>query len=212
VEFTRWKRRLRAVDWRIVPVLALVVIATATSYGYHRLLLAERDLVEHTYEVISTLEAILQQVTDAETGQRGFILTGDDTYLKPYHQSLVNIRLLPVRLSNLVRDNLAQLARTVELDAAVQAKLEELAGTIETRKRQGSEIARSLVSSNIGRDRMEKVRAVVAEMRHAEAELLLQRTAQAARTERSMLIVTIALALLSLGSRIGLYWVSKHTA
>jgi hypothetical protein len=50
VEFTRWKRRLRAVDWRIVPVLALVVIATATSYGYHRLLLAQRDLVEHTYE------------------------------------------------------------------------------------------------------------------------------------------------------------------
>jgi CHASE3 domain sensor protein len=59
---------MRAVDWRIVPVLALVVIATATSYGYHRLLLAQRDLIEHTYEVISTLEAILQQVTDAETG------------------------------------------------------------------------------------------------------------------------------------------------
>jgi CHASE3 domain sensor protein len=59
---------MRAVDWRIVPVLALVVVATATSYGYHRLLLAQRDLIEHTYEVISTLEAILQQVTDAETG------------------------------------------------------------------------------------------------------------------------------------------------
>jgi CHASE3 domain sensor protein len=57
-----------AVDWRIVPVVALVVVATATSYGYHRLLLAQRDLIEHTYEVISTLEAILQQVTDAETG------------------------------------------------------------------------------------------------------------------------------------------------
>jgi hypothetical protein len=49
---------MRAVDWRIVPV----------SYGYHRLLFARRDLIEHTYEVISTLEAILQQVTDAETG------------------------------------------------------------------------------------------------------------------------------------------------
>ena len=59
---------MRAVDWRTVPVLALVVIATATSHGYHRLLLAQRDLIEHTYEVISTLEAILQQVTDAETG------------------------------------------------------------------------------------------------------------------------------------------------
>jgi hypothetical protein len=59
---------MRAVDWRSVPVVALVVVETATSYGYHRLLLARRDLIEHTYEVISTLEAILQQVTDAETG------------------------------------------------------------------------------------------------------------------------------------------------
>jgi hypothetical protein len=39
---------MRAVDWRIVPVLVLVVVATATSYGYHRLLLAQRDLIEHT--------------------------------------------------------------------------------------------------------------------------------------------------------------------
>lgn len=36
---------MRAVDWRSVPVLALVVVATATSYGYHRLLLAQRDLI-----------------------------------------------------------------------------------------------------------------------------------------------------------------------
>jgi hypothetical protein len=50
---------MRAVDWRIVPVLALVVVATATSYGYHRLLLAQRDLIEHTYEVISTLGVVV---------------------------------------------------------------------------------------------------------------------------------------------------------
>ena len=211
MKLARWMRPLRSVDLRIVPVLVLVVIATVTSYGYHRLLLAQRDLVEHTYEVISTLETILQQITDAETGQRGFILTGDSTYLKPYHQALANIRALPIRLSDMVRDNPAQLARTVELNAAMQAKLEELADTIETRQRERSEIARSLVSSNVGRDRMEKVRWIVAEMRRAETDLLLRRTAQAARTERSMLAITIALALLSLGSRLALYWFGKRT-
>jgi hypothetical protein len=40
VKLPNWRRWLRAVDWRIVPVFALLVIATATSYGYHRLLLA----------------------------------------------------------------------------------------------------------------------------------------------------------------------------
>jgi hypothetical protein len=54
---------MRAVDWRIVPVLALVVVATATSYGYHRLLLAQRDLIEHTYEVISTLGVVVTPPT-----------------------------------------------------------------------------------------------------------------------------------------------------
>jgi hypothetical protein len=63
VELPRWKRCMRAVDWRIVPVLALVVVATATSYGYHRLLLAQRDLIEHTYEVISTLGVVVTPPT-----------------------------------------------------------------------------------------------------------------------------------------------------
>lgn len=54
---------MRAVDWRIVPVLALVVVATATSYGYHRLLFAQRDLIEHTYEVMSTLGVVVTPPT-----------------------------------------------------------------------------------------------------------------------------------------------------
>jgi CHASE3 domain sensor protein len=51
--------------------MALVLFASATSFGYHRLLLAQRDWVEHTYRVMSTLESIMQRMTDGETGQRG---------------------------------------------------------------------------------------------------------------------------------------------
>lgn len=202
----------RSFDWRVVPIAMLVIVTAATSYGYHRILLAQRSWIEHTYQVMSTLETTLQLMTDAETGQRGYILTGDRSYLAPYSKALEEVGAMPARLRQLVHDSPVQLARVASLEHALKDKLEELASTIDIRERDGAARARADVSSNVGRERMDALRAIIARMRDAEADLLLARSARAGQTERALLAVTIGLAIVSVVARIGLYRLSVRSS
>ncbi|SAK87870.1 sensory box histidine kinase [Caballeronia pedi] len=203
----RWRIR-ESFDWRVVPLMALVIVAAATSYGYHRILLAQRDWIEHTYPVMSTLETTLQLVTDAETGQRGYILTVNETYLRPYLQAIGEVRAQPAKLRKLVHDSPAQLARVDALDLALTDKLAELARTLSVLREQGTAQARAMILSDVGLERMDRIRMLIAQMRQSETELLIERTDRASRTERAMLIVTISLAMVSIAARLGLGFVS----
>ncbi|SAK60999.1 sensory box histidine kinase [Caballeronia temeraria] len=199
------KGHVRSFDWRVVPLVGLVIIAAATSFAYHRLLLAQRDWVEHTYQVMSALESTLQLMTDAETGQRGYILTGNKTYLTPYSQAVRDVQAFPSRLRTLVHDSPTQLVRVDALDRALAEKLSELSRTLVVYDEEGSAQAREMVLSNLGQEHMDRIRLLIAQMRQAENELLIERSGQAAQTEKRMLSVTIALAVLSIGTRVALY-------
>ncbi|KAK49326.1 hypothetical protein BG58_13050 [Caballeronia jiangsuensis] len=205
-ERVRWRFR-ESFDWRVVPLTALVIVAAATSYGYHRILLAQRDWIEHTYRVMSTLETTLQLMTDAETGQRGYILTVNEAYLRPYLQAIREVQAEPTKLRKLVHDSPAQLARVDALDLALQDKLAELARTLSVLKEQGTAQAREMILSDVGLERMDRIRMLIAQMRQSETELLIERTDRATRTERAMLVVTISLAMLSIAARLGLHFV-----
>jgi CHASE3 domain sensor protein len=194
----------RRIDWRVLPLIALIIAGASTSYGYHRILLAQRDWIEHTYQVMSALETTLQLITDAETGQRGYILTNNKTYLQPYRQAIVAIHAEAAKLPKLVQDSPIQLARANALETAINDKLSELSGTIELLEKQGIEQARASVLSDVGRERMDRIRVLIAQMRQAEGELLIARTDRATRTEHAMLAVTIGLSLLSIAARVGL--------
>ncbi|WP_277188979.1 CHASE3 domain-containing protein [Caballeronia sp. BR00000012568055] len=198
-------QRWHSFDWRVVPLIALVLVTSGTSFGYHRILLAQRDWIEHTYQVLSALESTLQLITDAETGQRGYILTGKSTYLAPYRQAVQTVQSLPSRLRQLVKDSPTQLNRVHELELALDAKLEELQQTLATLDTQGLTSARAMVLSDVGREHMDRIRALISQMRSYETDLLAARTARASRLEHQMLVITIFLAALSIGVRIALY-------
>ncbi|WP_321801438.1 CHASE3 domain-containing protein [Caballeronia sp. J97] len=194
----------------MLPLVALMMLAAATSFGYHRILLAQRDLIEHTYQVMAALETTLQLITDAETGQRGYILTRNPTYLKPYVQAIKAVKTQPMQLRQLVTDSPIQLARVDALEQALRQKLNELSSTLDVLDQQGAEAARKIVSSNVGREHMDRIRMLIAQMRQAETGLLIERSLRAARTERKMLVVTIALAVLSIFARVGLSFMAKR--
>ena len=198
-------RRWRSFDWRTLPLIALVLLTSCLSFGYHRILLAQRDGVEHTYQVLSALETTLQLMTDAETGQRGYILTGRSSYLTPYRQAVQAIQPFPHELRELVKDSPVQLQQVDRLEVALHNKLDELQQAVTALDAQGLPSARSIVLSDVGREHMDRVRELVSQMRSYETHLLATRIARATQLEHQMLLITIALAIVSIIARFALY-------
>src|ERR1700742_636746 len=88
--------------------LVLLLFITIASYISIQNLLESSELVEHSNMVISTLENIISFMKDAETGQRGYLLTGNNTFLKPYYGSYENALLAVNNFQQLTADNPAQ--------------------------------------------------------------------------------------------------------
>lgn len=192
-----------------LPFVAVIVLAAVLSFVYHELLRRQRDSVEHTYRVITALEATSSRIVDAETGQRGYVITGDTAYLAPYRRALVEIPASLRELRALTADNPAQLRREEALSASLTAKLQELQQTIDARNAGGLAAARDVVMRDRGRILMDEARATVAQMRAAESGLLRQRSGEAQATERRLLVITVVCALLSLAARVALAVVAR---
>ncbi|HEY6175904.1 MAG TPA: CHASE3 domain-containing protein, partial [Kofleriaceae bacterium] len=173
----------RSRAWLPAPAFAAVIAALAAvlSIGLlsYRALTARTeagDLVSHTDEVQDHLHRFLSDLKDAETGQRGYLLTGIEHYLDPYHVALGGITTEIAALHRLLAGNPMQERRLDILAPLVTAKLAELGETIQ-RKRSGDTAgALSIVQSERGRATMDRIREAIETMLAAEQTLLIQRT------------------------------------
>jgi len=129
-----------------------------------------------TYEVLRNLDETVALLADAETGQRGYLLTGEESYLEPYRAATKNIGQTIGRLNSLTSENANQQKRIQTLEPLVEKKLAELQRTIDLRKKQGLAQANRVVLGGSGKQVMDQIRAVVAEMVNEEEELLKLRT------------------------------------
>jgi CheY-like chemotaxis protein len=131
----------------------------------------------HTHVVINELDSVLLALVDAETGQRGYLITGSPDYLEPYSAALGRITDLQLSLRSLTRDNPQQQQRLEKLAPVINKKLAELKETIEAREHQGQQAASRLVLSHVGKKTMDEIRRLVEVAKSQERQLLLQRTA-----------------------------------
>jgi methyl-accepting chemotaxis protein len=142
------------------------------------------DWVAHTHKVKEALAVMLGSLRDAETGQRGFVITGRDAYLEPYGAAVNSMDGELRRLSDLIADNQRQQRRLETLRPLVAERLTVLASVIEARRKQGARAAAEMVGNDRGKMLMDQIRGLVAEMDREESDLLLQRNAQARLTAR----------------------------
>jgi signal transduction histidine kinase len=144
----------------VLPLAALAVasLIALNELGYRRSTDAALVLIEEQ-ETRSQTNLLLQQVLDAETGQRGFLLTGDEKYLVPYSEATSKINSTLDKLRLMYADDPAQLARFATLARAVSRKLAEIEVTIKLRQLGGdSENWLQVVRTDLGRDYMNSVR------------------------------------------------------
>lgn len=208
---------MRIADWRdpatllrAAPFMLLIVVAAVLSYRHHVLLRDQRDRVDHTYRVITQVQETLVDLIDAETGQRGYVLTGDDRYLLPFEKAKRESPTALASLRELVHDSPSQVARVDRTRELVDEKFDELNATIAVRREQGFDAARAMVVADHGRRSMDAVREFLLAMQRNELALLDERAVAAEGTERRLLMTTLLCAALSLVARVGLMFAGQR--
>jgi methyl-accepting chemotaxis protein len=178
---------------------ALLLIIGWVAYRSIDSLTLAAAAVTHSHQVEEEITTLLSLLTDAETGQRGYIITGDDAYLKPYLEALAGIPEQQKSLRNLTLDNPDQQRRLDQLETLQSSKLAELKRTIDLRRTGGFEAAAKLVSAGEGKQFMDDIRRLFEQMDLNEKDLLAKRAADAqtsANTGKSVIVLGTLLCLL----------------
>jgi signal transduction histidine kinase len=137
----------------------------------------------------------MSQLQDAETGQRGYLLTGEPKYLEPYVRARTRLDADTTALRRAIGDDAPQHLRLDSLDALIRRKLQELAETIELRRTQGMAPSLALVQTDRGKAVMDSIRLLLGAMTTEERSRLDQRNASEFARGR---MVTLILVLGSL--------------
>lgn len=173
-----------------LAVLVLGLIAWASIRG-NNLIGEHLDEVTRTQQIVAELNDLLILVTDMETSERGFIITGDSTFLEPYESAKLRIDAQLVSFYSLIRDEQAR-AYMDSLRIRVYAKFQIMESTIQARSLEGFQTAVDLTNSGIGMDAMSDVREVVIYMQKLENDYLNERLMLAdASFRRSSIIITL---------------------
>jgi len=179
-------------------VLIFFLISGGIAYFNIQTLRNDNQWIVHSHQVITTLDDLLSTMKDAETGQRGYLLTYKDRYLEPYNSALAAVGSQLDELAQETRDNPSQQARIGPLRQHVAAKLAELKETIDLRRNQGFDAALSVVVTDRGKVEMDIVRTQIATMDQEEADLRNKRLAEMADAYSRALVSGILSCLLGI--------------
>ena len=193
-----WRRWLPGpVTGSLTFALALSVIAAlALALNLSR----QRESfawIEHTNDVIRTIGSLERALLEAESGERGYLLTGDSSYLNGYSRSRAEIPRLLQTLANLVSDNADQTQHLHELRGSIEARLAEFGQVIAlgpSRQVEALEVLKTARSRQL----TPKIENQLAQLRHTEFALLDERQQTADRVAVFGTFIAAAMGLLAL--------------
>src|SRR5882672_10487958 len=176
--------------------LAILVAIGAASYQSTTKLTETSGWVAHTHQVLEKLDAVLSGMKDAETGQRGYIITGEERYLEPFRAAQETINQKVKTLRDLTRDNANQQRRLDILEPLIfgkEGKFAELLETIDARKDKanGFAAALQLVRTDKGKKVMDEIRKIIDEMTSEENTLLKMRAEEAQTSARNVTLTIV---------------------
>lgn len=163
-----------AVGFSLAGIVLLIIVVAA--YRNTSALIENDDWVEHTYRVRIALSDLLSDLTDTETGQRGYVITGDDSYLEPYQNAITAIESHLTSLKELVKDNESQRRRLDAIEPLIDSRLATAKQTIDLRRNQGFDAAEKVVSSGQGKSATDQIRSIIADADAEETSLLKERS------------------------------------
>jgi PAS domain S-box-containing protein len=176
--------------------IALLILGAVSLLSYHttRDLISATGEVQRSHRIIEKVADLLSSLEDAETGQRGYVLTGEPAYLDPYHGARKAIDQSLSDLPDLMADRPSQLQRLRALRPLIKEKLAELEETIRLRDEKGFKAAQQVILTNRGEHLMERIRSILGAMDNRENDVLKARD-QIMRADARNAILTILLGI-----------------
>ena len=193
-----------AVLLRSIPIGIVIASGALATTWTHQLLSNHQQLVVRTYQIIDTTKDVLIGLDDAETGQRGYLLSGDRRYLDPYDKALKRLSQLRANLKASVADEADQSVRMAELDRLIDQKLDELKQSIDQRDTSGFEAARLLEIERMEQATMDSIRRVIGDTTEREKALLSARQSKVDADETVIRVVAVIVAMSSILTRSGI--------
>ncbi len=194
-------------------LLACLIAIAAVSYPSVVGLRRDAAWVDHTHQVVAQLGVLLSGVSGAESGQRGYLITGQEEYLEPYQSGLRNANDALGELRHLTADNAVQQRRLDALEPLIAERLALLSKGVELRRSLGFAAAQGVIVTGKGKQLSVQTLRAIAEMEAVEQALLREREDRAQRASTmarmtilggstlAIVLVTAALFLIGQGFR-----------
>ncbi len=191
--------------WRFLAA-AILISMTATTLalwfgGEYRRAEKANAAIQNIYRRQFAAEAMFSALKDAETGQRGYIITGQPAFLKPYSVARREMRSRIDDLSRVINGDAEQQRRLNHIAALTERKFAEMQRVIDARDSKGTEQANLLISQGMGKRLMDAIRQSMSELKAAnDLSLAARQQREVVRTDRSELIIWIGVLLIALSS------------
>ena len=205
-------RRLGSILFCLMAVFAIA--AAAYSWRINQQLARDYAAVTHAYIVAGQIETVMNRVTDGETGERGYLITGRENYLEPYNTFTGTIDHLYADLAASTANDSVQRQQVALLQPLLIARAAALKSIIELRRSSGLEAAGIAPSFDLGKSLHDQIRAVVRILADNEARTIEQLNASVAAATKQwhagVAWVAFAITVLAVaGFTVG--WRSKRT-
>ncbi len=194
---TNWTFGRKLAASAVVNAIFLLVVGIAGYWALGALHGTSRQVTQ-TYSLVEKTTEALSVMKDAETGQRGYLLTGDLAYLEPYDNAVAAIPHVVADLRSLSADDANQQRHVDQLETLINAKFDELKHTIDLRKAGRTDDALKVVLNNSGKTYMDDIRKVLSQMDQQAHAQLDRRAAEVDTTVGSTKAAIIACTIVCL--------------
>lgn len=189
----------------LLMVLAALITNAALTFRNLQTLNQNAQKAEHHHQVLAEVRHLLTILVDAETGQRGYLITGDPKFLSPYQSASLALEDKLRAVEKLMSTDPDKQAQFQELNSRVQIRMQLIRESIKTFEDEGREAVREVIRQGKGKEAMDNVRQQVEKVETAERKLLQDRLKESNVSYWTAVVTSAISAVFGLTLAIGGY-------